>query len=131
MFRKPTTRYERARAHRRELELEQRAHRHRQAPTESEARLWEALRGSQLGVAFRRQVVLAERYIADFVAPSAKLVVEVDGGCHAERKHADARRDRCLRRMGYRVVRVTAEMVLEDLGAAVGVVREAVGRWER
>jgi very-short-patch-repair endonuclease len=74
--------------------------------------------------------VPADRYIACFVAPSVKLGVEVDGGCHVRRRHADARRDRCLRRMGYRVVRVTAEMVMADLAAAVGVVREAVGRWD-
>ena len=67
------------------------AHTMRQAPTESEARLWRALRSSQLGVAFRRQVPLLG-FIADFYAPSARLVVEVDGGYHARRVTADARR---------------------------------------
>ncbi len=51
------------------------------------------LRSSQLGVAFRRQVPLLG-FIADFYAPSARLVVEVDGGYHARRVSADARRDR-------------------------------------
>jgi very-short-patch-repair endonuclease len=46
----------------------------RSAPTASEARLWESLRGRQLGVTFRRQVRLGE-YIADFVAYSVRLVV--------------------------------------------------------
>jgi len=67
------------------------AHTMRQAPTDSEARLWRALRSSQLGVAFRRQVPLLG-FIADFYAPSARLVVEVDGGYHARRVTADARR---------------------------------------
>ena len=40
------------------------AHTMRQAPTDSEARLWRALRSSQLGVAFRRQVPLLG-FIAD------------------------------------------------------------------
>jgi hypothetical protein len=53
----------------------------RAAPTTTEALLWEALRAEKLGVRFRRQVVLG-RYIADFVAPRAKLVVEVDGEVH-------------------------------------------------
>jgi very-short-patch-repair endonuclease len=48
-------------------------------PTRSEALLWQALRGHQLGVRFRRQVVL-HTFIVDFLAPSVGLVVEVDGG---------------------------------------------------
>ena len=47
--------------------LHERARVMRAAPTLSEARLWAHLSGSQLGVAFRRQVVLGE-YIVDFVA---------------------------------------------------------------
>ena len=40
---------------------------HRFTPTPSEARLWKVLRGRNLGVSFRRQVVLG-RYITDFFA---------------------------------------------------------------
>jgi len=97
----------------------------RQAPTDSEARLWRALHSSQLGVAFRRQVPLLG-FIADFYAPSARLVVEVDGGYHARRATADARRDRKLERAGYRVVRLPAELVMRDLPAAVLAVRGAL-----
>jgi very-short-patch-repair endonuclease len=79
----------------------------RLALTTTEALLWAELRGSRLGVAFRRQVVISQ-YIVDFCAPSVRLVVEVDGGYHAGRARADARRDRVLVRLGYRVVRVTA-----------------------
>ncbi len=91
----------------------------RSAPTTSEALLWQALRGSRLGVASRRQIVIGE-YIADFVAPWVRLVVEVDGAYHAEpgRLRADARRDRALARLGYRVV-VPAELIVADLGAAL------------
>ncbi len=70
--------------------LHQRARVMRAAPTLSEARLWARLSGSQLGVAFRRQVVLGE-YIIDFLAPACRLVVEVDGPYHARRLRADAR----------------------------------------
>ena len=97
----------------------------RAAPTATEALLWEALRGSRLGVGFRRQVPLG-RYIADFVAPSAKLVVEVDGGYHAGRVGADARRDRELARLGYRVVHIPAELVVSDLERVKAIVRAAV-----
>ena len=101
------------------------AHTMRQAPTDSEARLWCALRSSQLGVAFRRQVPLLG-FIADFYAPSVRLVVEVDGGYHARRVSADARRDRKLTRAGYRVVRVQAELVTRDLPAALRAILQAL-----
>ena len=101
------------------------AHTMRQAPTDSEARLWRALRSSQLGLAFRRQVPLLG-FIADFYAPNARLIVEVDGGYHARRRAADASRDRKLRRLGYRVVRLEAELVLRDLSAAVALIRTAL-----
>jgi len=101
------------------------AHAMRQAPTDSEARLWRALRSSQLGVAFRRQVPLLG-FIADFYAPTARLIVEVDGGYHARRVTADARRDRKLTRAGYRVVRLQAELIMRDLSAALRAVRRAL-----
>lgn len=109
----------------RQVRLEVYARQMRSAPTPSEARLWQALRGGQLGVGFRRQAVL-EGFIVDFLAPSARLVVEVDGGYHALRARADMRRDRVLARAGYRVLRVTAGLVTRDLAAAVERVREAL-----
>lgn len=100
------------------------AHTMRQAPTDSEAQLWRALRSSQLGVAFRRQVPLLG-FIADFYAPSVRLVVEVDGGYHAVRASADARRERKLERAGYRVLRIEAEELTRNLPAAVAKIRAA------
>ena len=97
------------------------------APTASEEALWQVLRGGALGVAFKRQVVLGGRYIADFFAPSVGLVVEVDGGVHRGRGSADRRRDEKLRRLGYRVVRVEAALVLQSVEAALAVVRAALG----
>jgi len=44
-----------------------------------------ALNAGQVGVCFRRQVPVGARFIADFYAPSIKLIVEVDGGYHARR----------------------------------------------
>jgi adenine-specific DNA-methyltransferase len=51
----------------------------------------------------------------DFLAPRARLVVEVDGGYHAARRQADGRRERFLRGASYRVLRVTATAVSQDL----------------
>jgi very-short-patch-repair endonuclease len=100
----------------------------RRFPTEPERRLWGELRGGALGVAFRRQVVIGQRYIVDFVAPAVRLIVEVDGAAvHARRWVADARRDRDLTRLGYRVLRVNAAVVMGDVRHAVALVQLAVG----
>lgn len=106
--------------------LAERAHGMRHAPTASEAALWRLISAKKLGVAFRRQVPLAGRYIGDFVAPTARLVVEVDGASHARRTHADARRDRVLQRLGYRVLHVEARLVLRQPLQAVALIRAAL-----
>jgi len=95
------------------------------APTTTEALLWGALRGSQLGVGFRREFVIGKHRV-DFAGPSVRLVVEVDGGYHQLRQRADARRDRDLGRLGWRVLRLPADLVLYRLDAAVALVRGAV-----
>ncbi|MFZ5891710.1 MAG: endonuclease domain-containing protein [Myxococcota bacterium] len=107
-------------------QLELRARQHRSQLTASESQLWSAINAGQLGVCFRRQVPLGGRFIADFVAPVACLVVEVDGAYHARRKRADAARDRKLARLGYRVVRIDAELVLRDVTAAVALIRASL-----
>jgi len=99
--------------------LAERAHFMRNNLTETEAILWRQLSGKKLGVAFRRQVTV-ERYILDFFAPAAKLVVEVDGRSHEFRRTADARRDSVLARLGYRVLRLPAELVRSNTLEAVG-----------
>jgi very-short-patch-repair endonuclease len=100
----------------------------REAATASERALWQLLRGGQLGVVFRRQVPLLGFCIADFLAARARLVVEVDGPYHATaaRRRADARRDRRLCRAGYRVLRLTAEEVLEQPARALARVVAAL-----
>ena len=106
--------------------LSERAHAMRSCPTETESKLWRAISRSQLGVAFRRQVPV-DRFVVDFLAPSLKLVVEVDGACHTRRAAADARRDRTLARLGYRVVRIPAELVHSNAAEAVGRIVAAIG----
>jgi very-short-patch-repair endonuclease len=106
-----------------QLQLFARQHRSRLTP--SEACLWSALKARQLGVSFRSQMVVGG-FIADFCAPSVRLVVEVDGLIHARKSGPDARRDRKLARLGFRVVRAPAELVLSNLPAAVALVRAAL-----
>ena len=108
--------------------LDQRASQMRHAPTSSEARLFEAVRRGRLGVSFRRQVPLAGRFIADLYASEVRLVVEVDGGHHARRAYADARRDRALARAGYHVPRLEDALVINHLPAAVERIRAEIER---
>ena len=96
------------------------------ALTASEQLLWSRISGRQLGVVFRRQVPLLGRFIADFLAPAQRLVVEVDGAYHAERARADANRDAVLRRAGYRVLRFRAEIVAREIEAVVACIRAAL-----
>lgn len=73
----------------------------------------------------RRQVVIGD-FIADFVVPAVRLIIEVDGGAHRGRSAADETRDRKLARLGWRVLRLDAELVLRALPAALERVREAL-----
>jgi very-short-patch-repair endonuclease len=73
--------------------------------TQAEWRLWYHLRAHRfLGLKFRRQVPIGP-YTADFLCEIAGLIVEVDGGQHADRVEEDAARTRWLNAQGYRVVR--------------------------
>jgi very-short-patch-repair endonuclease len=90
----------------------------RNNPTDAEARLWEALSARKVGgVRFNRQVRITP-FICDFVARTPQLIIEVDGGQHAENE-ADARRTRFLESMGYRVIRFWNNDVLGNLDGVV------------
>ena len=59
------------------------ARENRKNATLAESVLWEQLRGNIQGVKFLRQHVIGD-YIVDFVSRSGGLIIEVDGGYHAE-----------------------------------------------
>ena len=74
--------------------LRARARALRNDPTDAEKLLWRQLRLWQLGgYKFRRQQLLG-RYIVDFVCLEKRVVIEVDGGQHAEQAADDRQRDR-------------------------------------
>ena len=103
------------------------ARRLRKNPTDAETRLWSRLRRKQLdGHRFRRQVSLGP-YVADFVCFEARLIVEVDGGQHAERA-ADTARTAWLEAQGYRVLRFWNNDVLGNIDGVVETIRAAFAR---
>ena len=89
------------------------ARENRKNATLAESILWEQLRDNILGVKFLRQHVIGD-YIVDFVSRKGGLVIEVDGGYHAERQQQedDQYRESILEQMGYHVLRFTNEEVL-------------------
>ena len=94
--------------------------------TQPERILWQLLRKSNLdGLKFRRQAVI-KNYIVDFCCPAHKLIVEVDGESHVGRADADEARRRSLEQLGYRVLRVTNDDVLQDLEAVGYAILQAV-----
>ena len=97
--------------------------------TDAERHLWARLRGKQLlGIQFYRQKPLGS-CIADFYAPKAQLVIEVDGGQHFELAHraADAERTAMLSGMGLRVLRFTNTEVLTEIDAVVTEIARVIG----
>ena len=96
--------------------------------TDAEQRLWARLRRGQiLGAQFYRQKPIGN-YIADFYAPAAQLVVEVDGSQHFEPRQAehDRRRTAYLTRLGLRVLRYTDRQVLLELDSVAEEIFQAV-----
>jgi very-short-patch-repair endonuclease len=96
-------------------------------PTEAERKLWWHLR-YRMKVPrshFRRQMQIGP-YIVDFACRRLKLVVEVDGGQHAQQTAADFDRTQVLQANGYRVLRfwnndvlANIEGVLEEIARAI------------
>ncbi len=87
----------------------------RKEMTDAERRLWYRLRAGRLGVHFRRQVPVGP-YIVDFAAVDHGLVIEIDGGQHAEPSQAayDSARTAYLEARGLRVLRFWNNDVLEN-----------------
>ena len=100
----------------------------RQTMTRAETLLWRYLKAHRLArLGFRRQSPMGN-YIADFVAHSCKLVVEVDGESHdfEERIRHDEGRDRWFASRGYRVLRFTNDEVMQNLeGVALAILQAA------
>ena len=98
----------------REQKRAERARSLRRALTPAEFVLWTRLRGRQLGgFKFARQGPI-DRYYVDFVCRERRLIIELDGGQHSERPE-DGQRDSELSALGYRVIRIWNNDVIENL----------------
>jgi very-short-patch-repair endonuclease len=85
----------------------------RRDATEAEKRMWRSLRETFPAFKWRRQVPIGP-YFADFFSFAAKLVIEVDGGQHAEATSYDARRTEFFHAQGLTVLRFWNNDVLAN-----------------
>ena len=103
-----------------------RAREMRSNPTDAERRLWAILRGKRLAdLRWRRQVVVDDLCIADFICFERRLIVEADGGQHAENLH-DAGRDAYLTAQGFRILRFWNNDVLTNGDGVAGAILDAI-----
>ena len=97
--------------------------------TDTERLLWRYLRNSQLeGVKFRRQQPI-ENYIVDFVSFDKRIVIELDGGQHAENVEYDEQRNACLRANGFIVLRFWNNDVIQNTEGVLHVIRQHCLQW--
>ena len=95
--------------------------------TEAERKLWYYLQDKRLmGVRFRRQQPIGP-YIADFYCSIAKLIFELDGSQHGNKKSTvrDGERTRWLEMRGYSVLRFW-NSDLSDSDYVIGAIAHAV-----
>ncbi len=85
----------------------------RRNATEAERLLWRKLRENLPNAKFRRQSPIGP-YFADFLSHRHKLIVEVDGGQHADQANQDARRTAFLEAQTYAVIRFWNHDVLQN-----------------
>lgn len=93
--------------------------------TDAERRLWYRLRAHRFGgYKFKRQVPIGS-YVVDFVCLNLGIVVEVDGGQHAESSR-DRKRDVWLKDRGFLVLRFWNNDVLRNTNAVLEKIMEAL-----
>jgi very-short-patch-repair endonuclease len=95
--------------------------------TDAERKLWFALKDRRFAAfKFRRQVPIGP-YIADFLCFESRLILEVDGGQHADSVR-DVERDNWLAHNEFRVLRFWNNDVLQNLEGVLTSLAEQLDR---
>jgi|GEM_PF-1264 len=105
--------------------ITKRARKLRNNPTEAEKKLWRRIRAEQLGVKFRRQYPVGP-YFTDFACKEKKLIIELDGGQHAEQVTYDDIRTKYIESEGYKVLRFWNNDVLENIEAVTEQIMQRI-----
>ena len=98
----------------------------RRNQTDAERVIWQRLRNRQLlDCKFCRQQIIGP-YIADFACLSPKLIIELDGGQHADQLEYDHIRSQYLQQLGYRVLRFWNNDVLQNTAGVMETIRSVI-----
>lgn len=102
----------------------------RNEPTRAEYKLWGKLRGSQLGVKFRRQHNIDGKYIADFACLEPKIIIEIDGVTHSSNEELlyDQIREEYLKQSGFEVLRFYNVDIFYNIDGVVDFISKRI--WE-
>lgn len=96
----------------------------RKQTTDAERLLWKHLKAKQVeGFKFRRQQPIG-KYVVDFVCFEKSIIIEADGGQHAEEKNKDHERDKWLKPQGFKVMRFWNNDILGNIEGVMETIRE-------
>ena len=97
-------------------ELKEKAKNNRKNPTCAESKFWFGILKSEpfRKYTFNRQKPLLD-YIVDFYCSKLKLIIEIDGDTHADRKNGDILRTESLTKYGIKVIRNNNSDVLNNM----------------
>ena len=98
----------------------------RRTQTDAEQKLWYHLRAHRfMGRKFKRQKPIG-RYVVDFICIEEKLIIELDGGQHAENVEYDQQRDLWLTSKGYTVLRFWNNELMNEMEGVLEKIRLAL-----
>jgi very-short-patch-repair endonuclease len=113
------------------MDIRRKAKQLRRNSTDAERNLWSNIRNRQLeGWKFRRQLPVGQ-YIVDFACAELRLIVEIDGGQHAEQINYDLNRTNFLQSKGYQVIRYWNNEVLGNIEGVLEALTLALSQRER
>ena len=94
--------------------------------TDAERKLRSVVRGRQFeGFKFRRQLPI-DRDFADFACIELKLIIELDGGQHADQIACDTKRTRVIEACGWHVIRFWNNDVLQNIDGVAVAIRDQI-----
>ena len=92
----------------------------------AEVLLWKQLQKRQFeDMLFHRETTI-HNFMVDFCCEKSKIIIEVDGSSHDNKKEHDADRTAILNGYGFHVIRVTDKDILHDMDRTLNWLRVKV-----
>ena len=93
--------------------------------TPQEVKLWQYIKNEQLGVKFRRQYSIDNKYIADFVCLEKKLIIEIDGGQHND-SFSDVQRTFYIEKEGFKIIRFWNNEIDKNIEGCIKLLKDEI-----